>query len=480
MMLVFKVGRDSAQALPMIVVMVQSLAKQRWWKMKKQMEKITRLGIDFFIGSCQSLPPLETTSNQPGRNLSAGFTPWPKLGCSIGVEGEQGGGTLGGFVILSCGGKEHRGILTCAHVVEPPSSAGVLIKRQADREGTRYRDQASELTKTNVRYFAQKDIDATTDSVQSRILFLRKSIEEFTNLETMRTMMGDEPKTGTRNRINFQKRELAEFESMLPTLERMPIAIGRVLISSGKAISTANSALDWAFVEVDARSKEIFDNPDRNLLPSPTSAGIYQKNASNYGNLVNYFVMDGGNGFAEVSKGHWYFKVGRTTAVTTGICHGIEVYCNITGIKHRTEYDETNMRPTLKRVDYTEELVIINRVTGQAVHEQSDFCQSGDLGSWLIDADIFVAGLLFGGITGFCGPPRPTKKNWILCERRPCHKYDRCAKIHCGMDNPERQQGCPYRTARYSLSTATLCGAIIAIFFNMVVMKSTSLNFCAA
>lgn len=29
------------------------------------------------------------------------------------------------------------------------------------------------------------------------------------------------------------------------------------------------------------------------------------------------------------------------------------------------------MRPTLVRVDYTEELVIMNRLSGQAVHEQS-------------------------------------------------------------------------------------------------------------
>ena len=62
MMSVFKVGKDSAQAMPKIVVMVQPLAKQRWWKIKKQMGKITPLGIEFVIGSCQSSPPLETPS----------------------------------------------------------------------------------------------------------------------------------------------------------------------------------------------------------------------------------------------------------------------------------------------------------------------------------------------------------------------------------------------------------------------------------
>lgn len=35
MILVFRVGRDSAQAIAMVVVIVQPLAKQDWWGMKK-------------------------------------------------------------------------------------------------------------------------------------------------------------------------------------------------------------------------------------------------------------------------------------------------------------------------------------------------------------------------------------------------------------------------------------------------------------
>lgn len=124
------------------------------------MGKITRLEIEFVIGICQPLTPSVASSNQPGRQLCAGLPSWPKLGCSVGIEGVQGASTLGGFVTLSCGG-------TCAHAVEPPSSARVLIKHQADREGTRYEDQASEPNKTNVRYFAQKDTEVTKDLVQT-------------------------------------------------------------------------------------------------------------------------------------------------------------------------------------------------------------------------------------------------------------------------------------------------------------------------
>lgn len=46
----------------------------------------------------------------------------------------------------------------------------------------------------------------------------------------------------------------------------------------------------------------------------------------------------------------------------------------------------------------------MNRLFGQAVHEQSDFWQSGDSRSWLIDASHCVAGLLFCSLTGLCGP----------------------------------------------------------------------------
>ena len=102
--------------------------------------------------------------------------------------------------------------------------------------------------------------------------------------------------------------------------------------------------------------------------------------------------------------------------MTTGVCHGTEAYCNIVDITHRTRYDETNMWPTMVKADYTEELVILNRKSGQATHQQSDFCQDGDSGSWLIYYKQEVAGLLFGSITGFCGPPdkhQPRTGNYV-------------------------------------------------------------------
>ena len=68
----------------------------------------------------------------------------------------------------------------------------------------------------------------------------------------------------------------------------MPIQIGRVLISSGKAISATNSSLDWAFVEIDVRNNQVFDNPDRNFLPLAESISITNHAKSYNTNLKNY------------------------------------------------------------------------------------------------------------------------------------------------------------------------------------------------
>ncbi|MCJ1347409.1 hypothetical protein MMC31_005634 [Peltigera leucophlebia] len=419
MMSIFKIGRDSAQAVTAIVVMVQPLANQDWWAIKKQMGKITQLEVEFAVGSCRPLTPLSAPSDQPGRDVSASLTRWPKLGCSIGVAGEQGGGTLGGFVTLSCGSMKHRGILTNAHVVEPPSSVKSYTRTQADREGTRYQDPATELTKTNVQYFAQKDIEATISSVQAKMSSDQEEIRKITESAEMRTMLGYEPKPTVTENINklILRRERLGF--LLPILGDMPFQIGRVLISSGKAVSAAKNALDWAFVEVNEAGNDFFDNPDRNLLPLASSisasnhAESYQKDTENYTDREkdtgpkNYSAREGENqikGFSEIKKGQWYFKVGRTTDVTTGICHGTEAYCHMVSVTHRTRYGETNMRPTRVPSDYTTELVILNSKSGKAIYQQEDFCKAGDSGSWLIDIEQKVAGLLFGCLNGVCGP----------------------------------------------------------------------------
>ncbi len=109
----FKIGRNFSKATPAIVVMVRPKAHAHWWSIKRELRAIAKLQIEFVVGSCQLLPPSDP-SDMPGRQFTHNFTAWPKMGCSIGVEGEKRGGTLGGFYTLHCHGMKHEGFLTNA------------------------------------------------------------------------------------------------------------------------------------------------------------------------------------------------------------------------------------------------------------------------------------------------------------------------------------------------------------------------------
>ena len=130
------------------------------------------------------------------------------------------------------------------------------------------------------------------------------------------------------------------------------------------------------------------------------------------------------------------------------------------------------MRPTLERVDYTEELVIMNRVTGQAVHEQSDFCQLGDSGSWLIDADGCVAGLLFGSISSSCGPPNKDQpRTGFYVNAGLVTSMTEVQKSIRAWTTPRDSNGAPTGPPGILSLPQHPSADIIAIFFNMVVMK---------
>lgn len=55
---------------------------------------------------------------------------------SIGVDGERGGGTLGGFVEVGVAGAKHRGFLANWHVVQPPRNADVAAAKGSAAHGT--------------------------------------------------------------------------------------------------------------------------------------------------------------------------------------------------------------------------------------------------------------------------------------------------------------------------------------------------------
>lgn len=101
--------------------------------------------------------------------------------------------------------------------------------------------------------------------------------------------------------------------------------------------------------------------------------------------------------FASLEPGRWYFKMGRTTDITTGICHGIEVDINRT---EETRFDELGAEVKLEKRP-TRELMILDKQTYWA--NVRPFCQSGDSGSFVFNHRGRVAGLMYGEFSGLRG-----------------------------------------------------------------------------
>lgn len=91
------------------------------------------IDIEFVPGGWSILDP---HSEKPGRSFANEVSQHPKLGTSIGVGGERGGGTFGGFFRLRCGSTHHRGFLTNYHSVAPSESAPKSVKDRSYNEGT--------------------------------------------------------------------------------------------------------------------------------------------------------------------------------------------------------------------------------------------------------------------------------------------------------------------------------------------------------
>ena len=103
-------------------------------------------------------------------------------------------------------------------------------------------------------------------------------------------------------------------EKKLEVLRIMPKHIGNGLISSGKAVCSNGfykRIMDWAFV---TRNEDIL--PGRNTMPNihprdmPEKFG-YRRLALKPGDPLGEF--------GQLTKGEWYFKIGRTAGTTAGI-----------------------------------------------------------------------------------------------------------------------------------------------------------------
>ncbi|MCJ1265692.1 hypothetical protein MMC22_005572 [Lobaria immixta] len=374
---------------------LQQVIKQEF-EIRKVSQPSSSFDIEFAPDAWNTLEP---TNVKPGIELASDLSDHPKLGTSIGVQGEKGGGILGGFFQLRCGDNLHRGFLTNYHVVEPSGGAVQSVKNLGNNDGKFYRpDVIHDETKTTVHYFALKDVQNSREFIDDAIVPEEKQIQRITGRQVQLQESGFDLDDRLERRKVISEESMKDAKRKRESLQQMPRTIGRVLISSGQAFNAAQRIVDWAFVEMPATQAGMSIQMHR--------PGNYAKDLVPYapGNPLRSLQE-----FSELEKGQWYFKVGRTTAITAGLCHGTKMILRTLGTGYltgvRTKYDNTGKRSRLaKPVEFVEEYIILNSRLGMGVEKQQDFCQAGDAGALVIDSRGFVAGLMYANYSSQTGP----------------------------------------------------------------------------
>ena len=388
----FRVGKTRDKSVPSIVVHVGQFAICDWRLLNFTIRSIIspklppgkELGIEFILGRISHV----TGDDQSFKGLLDQYPSSLKMGASIGTYGGDISGSLGGFVNLKVGGRLHRGFLTNHHVIIP-------------QESGQLKNSFKYLSDGNPRPVVQvpslEDLNATRAQAVNRIEVARETAENCAEKQAQRR------EAGARELPNLEivrqeqlkimqnrQRQLADFD------RRYPVKLECPLVSSGNAINSNLAIIDWAFVEF---SRELESSlgpnfPLLNRLPQD------EPKLNTMGERMFSLPPIAGN-FGEMQKDNWYYKRGRTTGITVGKCNGTETEINrVGGYPRYTKDGETYKLGQ----STTRELVIIgcdDSDSGQVI--QSGFSHPGDSGSFVIDQQGFVCGLLYGEFTGLCG-----------------------------------------------------------------------------
>ncbi|WEW60053.1 hypothetical protein PRK78_005537 [Emydomyces testavorans] len=379
MISLFRTGRQG-KLKPAVVVMVRPRAHHNWSGLYHALKNRLRteftsqdFDVEIMPGECYELRP-------GGSGLSfherMDEDCLPKMGSSIGLPGEQGGGTLGGFISLKRGEKVHNGFLTNA------------VRKGMDRYGTSYFTSQTDPSRTEIQYMAKSDVQASIEAVKKSISAFKEDLAKLHEENEQRLIIGDRPPIHYNDRVKVYNESLRKFSKMLSQFESMPCTLGNVLVPSGR----------WAFVELTGPlATQVFR---LNIIPNIPS-GIIE----NYIEGARVFAQSGQpvSGFGRIEKGQWYFKVGRTTDITYGVCNGVAADCCWPD-SDQERYDSIGKGVAPPPRNETKELVIISKKLNTPSHTQESFCRPGDSGSWVIDANGKLCGLLFGEMRGWCGP----------------------------------------------------------------------------
>jgi hypothetical protein len=395
-MSVFGLGSKIGKVRSCLVVLVQPRVLQDWNYVTRAMRSVLKdsnIPIEFIPGG---------STEMSGIDLETRLTRQPQMGSSIGEVGEIGSGTLGGHVILRKDGVSHVGFLTNHHVVRPYSASANMIQ-EVDRYG--YGFTASPFT-TGIQYPSKDDHQVSKAGLEELFSNTKDAIKDVEGVLERYEMKGQDAPLKQVARLETYQDTMRVLQERKTLIDQLPIKLGNVLYSSGQALGPQKNILDWAFVKL-ANSKAY---PIGNQLPGATSMGLNGKLSSYYGlGGPPYMITENppkyARFFAGIEKGEWYFKIGRTTNITTGLCHGTEVEVSCQG---QIRWDPQGNQ-VIMGTKSTSELVIMGRSRpgydgNKDLMVPETFSKGGDTGSFVFNCNGEVAGLLYGRFSGFVGP----------------------------------------------------------------------------
>ncbi|OJJ79259.1 uncharacterized protein ASPGLDRAFT_137340 [Aspergillus glaucus CBS 516.65] len=379
-MCMYQFGQNKRKSSPTVVITVDPRARCNWHKLMLELREVqpmvSHLPVEFLPGGLGDLAGNSQFDSMQDYGIA-------QVGESITVAGEQGGGTLGLFAHLTYGETTYWGFLTNFHVVRPAKSAEADVINRANRHGSSL--HIDDGTRCQVVRFAPKDITETVLDGQQRAEELKAELRGLHQrkyyLELKNTPIPRDINTST---TEYEKL-LARYERRLGVAATMPTGIGRVLLSSG-ATMWNNRVGDWAFVQM-------FENITYQPFTFPTIPSPQKPSRG-----LNYQEGMPLAGFGEMKANEWYFKVGKSTGLTSGVCNGVQVSCRWNAgdsVRHDMSGNQLIVEPKV-----TEEFVILSEVGD---HVQTDFCKPGDSGSVLINRWGRVCGLLYGSTYTYAG-----------------------------------------------------------------------------
>ncbi|GIK04965.1 hypothetical protein Aspvir_009064 [Aspergillus viridinutans] len=375
----FNIGRVEAEAGPAIVILVDPLTRANWSVLDTEIKALLARHCQFQTLEVEFLPGDLAFLN--GTSF-AGRANVPVMGSSVGIHGDSNSGTLGGYVTLTKGGEVLKGFLTTYHVVRPLDPNSWM--------------RQTEINHVQMESFSRQDTQATLSDLDAKISATNEQIERLSERIREREEMGGGSATKLRDWVNDFQSIVSGYRRERQNVTSMPHLMGRVTATSGKAI-LGKRISDWAFVQMNDAAIEKFFRPNRMFPVRDNQQPGRYKAGESLAPSAGETLTDSG----PLVEGDVYFKMGRTTGVTTGVCHGTRAICHW---KDSIRYDHIGNENDLS-VTTTEEYIIVSKRLNSAEHTQAAFVEDGDSGSLVIDTDGNVCGLVYAGFSGKCGAP---------------------------------------------------------------------------